>query len=72
MFKTNVSLTSRLKEALKPTPMKRRIDHTVQRLRLQSGRLDKTLNQLENRDQSLHEKCVRALETRDTATATLY
>lgn len=72
MFKQSSSLTSRLREAFKPTPMKRRIEQTIQRLRVQSTRLDKTLNQLESRDHSLHDKCVKALETRDTSTATLY
>src|SRR2546428_13674062 len=52
--------------------MKRRIEFTIQKLRLQSSRLDKTLNQLETRDHTLLEKCVKALETRDTSTATLY
>jgi len=72
VFKENPSFTDRLKEALKPTPMKRRIEFTIQKLRLQSSRLDKTLSQLETRDHTLHEKCVKALETRDTSTATLY
>ncbi len=52
--------------------MKRRIEVTIQKLRLQSSRLEKTLNHLEARDHTLHEKCVKALEVRDTSTATLY
>src|SRR5213593_5102978 len=34
--------------------------------------MEKTINQLETRDHTLHEKCVKALETRDISTATLY
>ncbi len=52
--------------------MKRRIEFTVQKLRFQSTKLEKTVNHLETRDHALHDKCVKALEARDTPTATLY
>ena len=42
------------------------------KLRNQTTRLDKTINQMESRDRTLHQKCVKALEARDTQTATLF
>lgn len=72
MFRDNPSLTDRIREAIKPTPVKRRIQIASYRLRTQTTRLDKTIGQMESRDKILHEKCVRALEARDPQTATLF
>src|SRR5437867_11454042 len=72
MFKENHSLADRFREALKPTPMKRRIQLASKRLRLQMGRLDKTVNQMEARDKTLYERCVKSLAARDVQAATLF
>ena len=72
MFRENASLTDKIREAIKPTPVKRRIQMATFKLRNQTTRLDKTINQMESRDRTLHEKCVKALEARDTQTATLF
>ena len=42
------------------------------KLRSQTNRLDKSVGQMESRDKALHDKCVKALESRDTQTATLF
>lgn len=72
MFRESSSLADRIREAIKPTPMKRRIQTVAYKLRTQTSRLDKTINQMESRDRTLHDKCVRALEARDTQTATVF
>jgi len=72
MFKENHSLADRFREALKPTPMKRRIQLASNRLRLQMGRLDKTVSQMEARDKTLYERCVKSLAARDVQAATLF
>ena len=72
MFRDNPSLTDRIREAIKPTPMKRRIQLAAHRLRLQTSRLEKTISQMEARDQALYNRCVKALEARDPQTAALF
>ncbi len=72
MFRENSSLTDKIREAIKPTPMKRRIQTASHRLRLQTSRLDRTISQMEARDKTLYDRCVKALEARDTQTATLF
>ena len=71
MFRENPSLVDRIREVIKPTPMKRRIQMASYHLRMQTSRLEKTISQMESRDKVLHDKCVRALEARDTQSATL-
>ena len=72
MFRDSPSLADRIREAIKPTPMKQRIRYSCQKLRLQTTRLDRSINQMEGRDQTLREKCAKALEARDTQTATVF
>src|SRR5207237_8675258 len=72
VFRDNPSITDRLREAIKPTPVKRRIQFAAYKLRTQTNRLEKTINQMEHRDRILHDKCVKALEVRDTQSATLF
>lgn len=72
MFRQNQSLTDKIREAIKPTPVKRRIQIAAYQLRNQTARLGKSISQMESRDRGLHDKCVKALEARDTQTATLY
>ena len=72
MFKDSPSIADRIREAIKPTPMKRRIQVASSRLRLQTSRLGKTINQMEARDRALYDRCVKALQSRDTQAATLF
>jgi division protein CdvB (Snf7/Vps24/ESCRT-III family) len=72
MFRESQSLTDKIREAIKPTPVKRRIQMAAYKLRNQTTRLGKSIAQMEARDRTLHDKCVKALEARDTQTATLF
>ena len=72
MFNHKPSLTDKIREAIKPTPMKQRIQTATYKLRSQNNKLEKSIGQMESRDRALHDKCVKALEARDTQTATLY
>ena len=72
MFRENSSLADKIRQAIKPTPIKRRIQIAIYKLRAQTNRLEKSISQMESRDHTLHEKCVKALEARDTQSATLY
>ena len=72
MFRDNPSLTDRIREAIKPTPMKQRIQFASHKLRLQTTRLERSITQMESRDQTLRDKCTKALEARDTQTATVF
>lgn len=72
MFRQNQSVTARIREAIKPTPVKQRIEMATTKLRTQTNRLERTIHQMETRDNTIHGKCVQALEARDTQTATMY
>ncbi len=72
MFRDSPSLADRIREALNPTPMKRRIQIASHRLRLQTSRLEKTVSQMEARDKTLYERCVKSLQNRDLPAATLF
>ncbi len=72
MFRDNQSLADKIREAIKPTPMKRRIQIASHRLRMQTSRLERTISQMEARDRTLYDRCVKALAARDTETATLF
>lgn len=72
MFHDSPTLADRIREAIKPTPMKRRIQMATHRLRLQTSRLEQTISQMEARDRTLYDRCVKALQSRDTQSATLF
>ncbi len=72
MFSDKPTLTSRLREAIKPTPMKRRIQIAGHRIRIQTERLERTISQMEARDKSLYDRCVKSLAARDTESATIF
>src|SRR5437879_13288026 len=72
MFRDNPSLTDRIREAIKPTPMKQRIQFATHKLRTQTTTLERSIAQMDSRDQTLRDKCTNALEARDTQTATVY
>ena len=72
MFRDSTSLSDKIREAIKPTPMKRRIQMATRRLRLQTSRLERTVSQMEARDRTLYDRCAKALQARDTQAATLF
>jgi division protein CdvB (Snf7/Vps24/ESCRT-III family) len=72
MFRNNQSFADKIREAIKPTPIKQRIRLATYKLRTQTTRLDKSISQMESRDRTLHDKVVKSLEARDTQSATLY
>lgn len=72
MFRDSPSLADKIREAIKPTPMKRRIQMATHRLRLQTSRLERTVSQMEARDRTLYDRCAKSLQARDTQSATLF
>src|SRR5438034_10861454 len=72
MFRENQSIADKIREAIKPTPVKNRIQMAAYKLRNQTTRLDESIARMEPRDRVLHEKCVKALEARDSQTARLF
>lgn len=72
MFEQNSSVIQKIREAVKPTPIKHRIDRATYKLRTQSNKLQRSIEQMESRESTIHEKCVKALEARDTQTATVF
>src|SRR5437899_12041129 len=52
--------------------MKQRIQFASHKLRLQTTKLERSITQMESRDQTLRDKCTKALEARDTQTATVF
>ncbi len=72
MFNDHPSLADKIREAIKPTPIKKRIQIATYKLHSQTSKLDKSITQMEARDRVLHEKCVKALEARDTQAATVF
>lgn len=72
MFEKNMSLKDKIKEGMRPTPLKKRITFSLSKMRVQLRRLDNTLHQLENRDKKLYDKCVKSLSDKNMASATMY
>src|SRR5437773_11770131 len=72
MFRENQSIADKIREAIKPTPVKNRIQMAAYKSRNQTTRLDKSIARMESRDRILHEKSVKALEARDSQTSTLF
>jgi len=72
LFEQNSSVLEKIREVVKPTPIKQRIDLETYKLRSQSNKLQRSIDQMESRESNIHEKCVKALEARDTQTATVF
>ncbi|WP_455367549.1 Snf7 family protein [[Eubacterium] cellulosolvens] len=72
MFEKNMSLKDKIKEGMRPTPLKKRITFSLSKMKVQLRRLDNTLHQLENRDKKLYDKCVKSLSDKNMAAATMY
>jgi division protein CdvB (Snf7/Vps24/ESCRT-III family) len=72
MFEEKNPLTKKLREAIKPTPLRRRVTLALSSMKIQIRRLDNTLRQLEHRDKTLYQKCVNALQKKNNPLGTMY
>ena len=72
MFKRKIPLSERIKEAIQPTPLRRKISSTHHRLKVQLKHLERKSYQLQARDKDLYNKCVSALQANKNEMATMY
>lgn len=72
MFRKKLSITEKIKEALHPTPMKKKITWTLHKLSVQLKQLERKSNQLQSRDKELYNKCVSSLGAKKNEMATMY
>ncbi|MBS7645219.1 MAG: Snf7 family protein [Candidatus Bathyarchaeia archaeon] len=72
VFEERNPITKRLKEAVKPTPLRRRVTLALSAMKIQIRRLENTLHQLERRDKDLYQKCVGALQNKNSPLAAMY
>ena len=72
MFRERRSLTKRVKEAIRPTPLKYRISTSLSTMKVQLRKIENTSRHLEQRDRMLREKCVAALQGKDHSLASMY
>jgi len=72
MFKENRSMVNRVKEAFHPTPIRRRVMEALFKLKMQLSRLDRTAQKMQQRDSVLHNKCVTAVQQKNTQLAAMY
>jgi division protein CdvB (Snf7/Vps24/ESCRT-III family) len=72
VFKENRSFTGKVKEAFHPTPVRKRITEALFKLKVQLSRLDRTAQKMQQRDSSLHGKCVTAVQQRNSQLASMY
>jgi division protein CdvB (Snf7/Vps24/ESCRT-III family) len=72
MFKERTPLSKKIKEAIRPTPMKRRISECLFKLKLQERKLDRTSYHMQQRDQALYGKCVLAVQSKNNELASMY
>jgi division protein CdvB (Snf7/Vps24/ESCRT-III family) len=72
MFRERTSWTKRVKEAVRPTPMRQRISECLFKLKVQQRRLERTSYHMQQRDQALYGKCVLAVQGKNTQLASMY
>ncbi|WP_455283186.1 hypothetical protein [[Eubacterium] cellulosolvens] len=72
MFRYKPSWSERIKEAIRPTPMKRRLNHAIHRISVQMRRMDSQTNRLQSREKNLYTKCVGAIQAKDNMKASMY
>lgn len=72
MFKEKTSITKRIKEAIHPTPLRQRIVSSLFKIKVQTKKLERKSYELQERDKSIHEKCVSALQSKNTSLAAIY
>ncbi len=72
MFRERTPWTRRFKEAMRPTPMRQRINECLFKLKVQQRKLERTSYHMQQRDQALYGKCVLALQSKNTELASMY
>ncbi len=72
MFNEKNSMMGKFKEAIHPTPIRRRIMDALLRLKMQLSRLDRTAQKMQQRDATLYNKCVTAVQQKNTELASIY
>jgi division protein CdvB (Snf7/Vps24/ESCRT-III family) len=72
MFRYKPTLGERIRETFHPTPVKRRLNHTIHRLQIQMRRLESKTYQLQSRDKALYAKCVSAIQGKNNTQASMY
>jgi division protein CdvB (Snf7/Vps24/ESCRT-III family) len=72
MFRHKPTLGERVREAVRPTPIKRRLNTTIHRLQVQMRRLEAKTYQLQARDKALYSKCVSAIQVKNNTQASMY
>jgi division protein CdvB (Snf7/Vps24/ESCRT-III family) len=72
MFRERTPFTKKIKEAIHPTPMKKRINECLFRLKVQTRKLERTSYHMQQRDQALYGKCVLAVQSKNTELASMY
>jgi len=72
MFKERRPLSKRIKEAINPTPMKKRITECLYKLKVQERKLERTSYHMQQRDQALYGKCVLAVQGKNNELAGMY
>lgn len=72
MFRYKPTWGERIRETVRPTPVKRRLNHTIHRLQVQMRRLETKTYQLQARDKALYQKCVSAVQAKNSTQASMY
>lgn len=72
MFKERTSLGKRIREAVRPTPMKQRVNECLFKLKVQERKLERSSYHMQQRDQALYGKCVLAIQGKNTELASIY
>jgi len=66
------SISTRVKDAIQPTPLKERINKTVFRLKMVQRKLEDSRLRSEQKYKKLFNKCIQAQRAKDQATAIMY
>jgi len=72
LFKEKISITKRIKEAIHPTPLRQRIVSALFKIKVQTRKLEKKSYELQERDKAIYDKCVSALQSKNTSLASIY
>ena len=72
MFRERPTLLKRLKEAVRPTPLRQRVNECLFKLKVQQRKLESKAYHMQQRDQALYGKCVLALQGKNSQLASMY
>ncbi len=66
------SILSRIRGRIRPEPLGERVSKSIYRLRTLLRKMNESVSKLQHREKDLFQKCVRAQEMKDPATAAIY